>query len=260
MTDFFDRSLSPDSSDTAESAESPPVAAGPNADDRASTDAAASASDSAFPFTPASLKSAVQDLLRYGLIERSAKPNLYRALSAAPAEVTRILEPLDLLLRTDDLRGITFLAVPDPADESLEDAWQHPLVRRQRLTTEQSLLVALLRQAHIAFEQQYGIGAAGALVDLEELQAQFDLYLGPTGSESRDRDRLLRVVTQLHAHGIVSEADRNQQITIRPIIVHLANPGHLQLLLNHFQSLAAPAVPDSPIDPSNVDSAEADES
>lgn len=259
MTDFFDRSLTPDSDDTAESAE-PRIADGTSANNRASTDATATAPDSALPSTPASLKSAIQDLLRYGLIERSAKPNLYRALSAAPTQVTQILEPLDLLLRTDDLRGIAFLAVPDPADESQEDAWQHPLVRRQRLTTEQSLLVALLRQAHIAFEQQYGIGAAGALIDLDELQAQFDLYLGPTGSESRDRDRLLRVVTQLHAHGIVSEPDRNQQITIRPIIVHLANPGHLQLLLNHFQSLATPPVPETTVDPTDVDSTEADES
>lgn len=245
MTDFFDQALGPPPSpnppapaDEAPPDLSPPVDAAP---------AALPPATSEPPATPRALKSAVQDLLRYGLVERDAKPNLYRTLATASADVARILEPLDLLLRLDDVRGLAFLVVPDPAADGTEDAWQHPLVRRQRLTTEQSLLVAILRQAHIAYEQQNGIGAAGAHADLDDLLAQLNLYLGDTGSESRNLERLHRVLGQLQAHGIVSEPDKDQRVAIRPIIVHLANPEHLQLLLHHFKTTAAlaPKNPDA---------------
>lgn len=231
MSDFFDRlvarpSPSPEKvSRATESQEAAGVTKGTTADETA-------------PETPASLKSAVQDLLRCGLIERDAKPNIYRSLLNEPKAVARILEPFDLALSLDDIRGIAFLVVPPSAAASMDEAWQHPLVRRQRLTTEQSLLIAILRQAHVAYEQQQGIGASGARADFDDLLAQFDLYLGDSGSESRNRERLFRVLTQLQAHGIVSEPDKDQQVLIRPIIVHLANPEHLQLLLRHFKDLA----------------------
>lgn len=232
MSDFFDRILVPQSASPNEGSPSPTGESG------SGYPPAIPPTETLLTGTPANLKSAVQDLLRYGLIERDAKPNLYRSLAADPAAVARILEPFDLLQNVDDIRGIAFLAVPPQAATSTDDAWQHPLVRRQRLTTEQSLLIAILRQAHIAYEQQQGIGAAGARVDFDDLLAQFDLYLGDSGSENRNRERLLRVLGQLQAHGIVSEPDKDQQVFIRPIIVHLANPDHLQLLLHHFRQLA----------------------
>lgn len=232
MSDFFDRILVPQSASPDGGRPSP------NGADGSGPPPATPPAETRPTGTPANLKSAVQDLLRYGLIERDAKPNLYRSLTGDPAAVARILEPFDLLLNVDDIRGIAFLAVPPQAATSTDNAWQHPLVRRQRLTTEQSLLIAILRQAHIAYEQQQGIGAAGARVDFDDLLAQFDLYLGDSGSENRNRERLLRVLGQLQAHGIVSEPDKDQQVFIRPIIVHLANPDHLQLLLHHFRQLA----------------------
>lgn len=251
MSDFFDQALQPPA---------PPPLAAPEpsagADSPASPSPASSPASPApptpdqpsTPATPGALKSAIQDLLRCGLVERDAKPNLYRTLCVESPAVARILEPLDLVLRIDDVRGLAFLVVPDHAAENAEEAWQHPLVRRQRLTTEQSLLVAILRQAHIAYEQQNGIGAAGAHADIDDLLPQFNLYLGDTGSESRNLDRLLRVLGQLQAHGIVSEPDKDQRVAIRPIIVHLANPEHLQLLLHHFKKTAAlaPKNPDTP--------------
>lgn len=203
-----------------------------------SADASAQGGETSGAGTPSVMKAAVQDLLRCGLIEQSGKPNLYRTLLGDPAAVERILEPFDLRLSVDEVRGIAFLVVAPELALTPEEAWQHPLVRRQRLTTEQSLLVALLRQAHIAYEQHHGIGADGARADIDDLLAQFDLYLGDSGSESRNRERLLRVLSQLQAHGIVSEPDKDDQISIRPIIVHLANPEHLQLLLQHFRMLA----------------------
>ncbi len=228
MNDFFDHRLAASEPPSEPAADGPP----PVAPDPANGSAGA----------PAALKTAVQDLLRCGLVERAAKPNLYRTLTSEPAAAARVLEPLDLTLAVDDVRGIAYLCVarPDPAAPP-EEAWQHPLVRRQRLTTEQSLLVAILRQAHIAYEQQMGIGAADARADLDGLQSQFDLHLGDTGSQTRNRERLLRVLSQLKEHGIVGDPDPDDQVAIRPIIVHLANPEHLGLLLEHFRRLARPA-------------------
>ncbi len=248
MNDFFDRSLTPppkshfrdsDGVDASLSAESPPAFATPS--DSFASIPSGDFPSPASPATPAALKSAIQELLRCGIVERDAKPNLYRSLAveAASGSVARILEPLDLALTLDDVRGLAFLVVSDPAAETVDQAWQHPLVRRQRLTTEQSLLVAILRQAHIAHEQQYGLGAPGAYADCDDLLAQLNLYLGDSGSEARNLDRLLRVLGQLQAHGIVSEPDKDQRVFIRPVIVHLANPEHLQLLLRHFKTIAA---------------------
>lgn len=184
------------------------------------------------------VKAAVQELLKWGLIEHTAKPNIYRTLQRDYSSVAAILEPLDLSLQIDDTRGIAFLKIAATAATDSDEAWSHPLLRRLRLTTEQSLLVAILRQVFMAYEQESGIGAAGARIDFDELRAQFDLYLGEHGSEERNRNRLTNVLDQLHKHGIVSGPDKEDQVHIRPIIVHLSNPTQLELLLHHFRQLA----------------------
>jgi hypothetical protein len=40
------------------------------------------------------IREAIQELLKYGLLEEASKPNLYRVVLTHPEEVTRILEPL----------------------------------------------------------------------------------------------------------------------------------------------------------------------
>lgn len=238
MNDYFDRKASPAPESTG--AEEPPPYAPAGAKPVGRED------DS----TPQPLKSALQELLKYGLVEQAAKPNIYRTLLRERTAVAAMLEPLDLTARFDEVRGIVYLVVAETAATDSDEAWRHPLLRRQRLTTEQSLLVAILRQYFVAYEQDCGIGAAGASVDLDELLAQFNLYLGGTGSEQRDIDRLKGVVDQLHRHGICANPDKENRVAIRPIIVHLANPEQLQLLLAHFQKLKkdfpAEAEPETP--------------
>lgn len=105
------------------------------------------------------IREAAQELLKYGLLEEASKPNLYRVVLAHPEEVTRILEPLDLDIGIDEIRGLLYVKVR--LDETPEqDEWSHPLVRRQRLNLEQSLLVAILRQHFVAWEQESGTGAS----------------------------------------------------------------------------------------------------
>lgn len=232
MSDFFDEQLrNPSESDasTENEVEAPSTTTEPEPPETAALS------------TSGPIKIAAQELLKYGLVEQAAKPNIYRELRQNPAELQRILEPFDLVMELDDVRGIAFLTVPTDEESDDDDPWQHPLVRRQRLTTEQSLLVAILRQSFVAYEQTHGIGATDARIDLEELQAQFDVYLGDSGSDKSDAERLRRVISQLAAHGVVSEPDKENQVTIRPIIVHLANPEQLAILLAHFRDLAEQA-------------------
>ena len=144
----------------------------------------------------------------------------------------------------DDIRGLAFLVVSEQLfrdGEENDDEWSHPLVRRQRLNMEQSLLIAILRQHFIAHEQEAGLGAGDAVVELEELIPQLQLYLGDTGSDTRDQKRLRSLMENLKNHGIVSDIDANDQVVIRPIITHLANPENLQNLLHHFRKLAGQA-------------------
>jgi hypothetical protein len=103
---------------------------------------------------------------------------------------------------------------------------------------EQSLLVAILRQQFVANEQEAGIGSTGALVSLDDLLPHLQMYLGDLGSDAQEQKRLRTLLEQLKGHGIVSDVDQHDQIYIRPIIAHVANPQNLQNLLQAFRSEA----------------------
>ncbi|HQQ69296.1 MAG TPA: DUF4194 domain-containing protein [Alicycliphilus sp.] len=192
----------------------------------------------AAPVTPQPLRRALQELLRNGLLEQASKPQLFRQIASDTARVNRLLEPLDLQVRVDDLRGLAYVAVAPgwQAEDAQDDEWTHPLVRRQRLTLEQSLLLAVLRREFLQREQEGGLGVAVQL-GLDGLLPQLEIYLGATGSDMQDRKRLLELLEKLRAHGVVSEVDAQDQLTIRPMIVHLANPENLQALLAHLREL-----------------------
>ena len=193
----------------------------------------------AAPVTPQPLRRALQELLRNGLLEQASKPQLFGHIASSTARVNRLLEPLDLQVRVDDLRGLAYVAVApgwQAGDAEDDDEWTHPLVRRQRLTLEQSLLLAVLRREFLQREQEGGLGVAVQL-GLDGLLPQLEIYLGATGSDMQDRKRLLELLEKLRAHGVVSEVDAQDQLTIRPMIVHLANPENLQGLLAHLRGL-----------------------
>lgn len=205
-----------------------------------STGADVAGSDIGDARTPRQIREVAKELTRYGLIEASRKPNLYRVLQSQQHTLAAILEPLDLDLAIDDIRGLGFVTVrteptdsePSMVEESDPDDWSHPLVRRQRLTLEQSLLIAILRQHFVAHEQEAGIGADDARVAIDELVPEFQIYLGDPGSEAKERTRMLTLLDQLKGHGLVSEPDTHERVTIRPIIAHLASPENLQHLLS----------------------------
>lgn len=180
--------------------------------------------------TQQKVRETVQEMLKYGLLEQSHKPNLYRTALAHRDEVATILEPLDLAMGLDEVRGLVFVMVRQN-ETSEQDDWSNPLVRRQRLSLEQSLLIAILRQHFIAYEQESGTGASLALVAVDELIPQLQVYLGDLGSEARERSRIITLLDQLKGHGLVSAPDTHERVIIRPIIAHLANPENLQALL-----------------------------
>lgn len=189
-------------------------------------------------YTPRRVKDAVLELLKYGLLEEQRKPNLYRDLLAQREAIGRILEPLDLSMRVDEIRGLACLVVADQAFDRDEDEWLHPLVRRQRLNLEQSLLIAILRQQFVAHEQQAGVGSSEAVVSIDDLLPQLQLYLGELGSDAQEQKRLRNLLEQLKGHGIVSDIDEHERVRIRPIIAHVANPENLQNLLRAFRDEA----------------------
>ncbi|MDO5692869.1 MAG: DUF4194 domain-containing protein [Pseudomonadota bacterium] len=215
------------------------------------------------------VKTAVQELLRIGVVEAEARPRIYDTLRRHPQEVAQALEPLDLICRLDEVRGLAWLwvgqgyagdtsaeaAMQDavaasgdddapPADAPVPgDGWSHPLVRRQRLTLEQSLLLALLRQHYLAHEQQAGVGGGVARVDLVQLGAELATHLGDSGSEAKDDKRLRQLLATLKDHGVVGEVDGSGYVPIRPLIAHVANPATLLALLRQYQALAATTAP-----------------
>ena len=190
------------------------------------------------------VKDVTQELLRRGYIDESQKPSLFRHSVTRESAINSALEPLDLELRLDTHRGVAWLAVntgPVADDNAQTDdiAWSHPLVRRQRLTLEQSLLIALLRHAFVIHEQENGIGQAAAVVVVDDLLPLYLTYVQDSGSDSKNESRLLSLLDQLKTYGIVSEVDKNNEVTIRPMIAHLANPESLRALLQSYKTMAA---------------------
>lgn len=189
--------------------------------------------------TPKAIKQSCQELLKFGLLEMEHKPRLYQTALNQQDEIRRLLEPFDLDLRIDHIRGLAFLTVAeDIAGEGDDDEWSHPLVRRQRLTLEQSLLVAILRKRFLNHEQEAGTGASGAQVFVDELLPELRVYLPELGSDQKEQERLRNLLEKLKGHGLVSAVDDQDRVTIRPIIAHLANPKSLQALLEQYLRLA----------------------
>ena len=192
--------------------------------------------------TPSAVRKALQHLLGHGWLESASKPKLFSLIAAQTARLDALLEPLDLRVVVDDVRGLAFLAVVpgyagDDTDESEQDDWTHPLMKRQRLTLDQSLLLALLRREFLQREQESGVGAV-VRVTVDSLLPQLETYLGATGSDMQERKRLGQLLENLRTHGMVTEVDAQDCITIRPMIVHLLNPENLQTLLLHLREVA----------------------
>ena len=192
--------------------------------------------------TPSAVRKALQHLLGHGWLESASKPKLFSLIAAQTARLDALLEPLDLRVLVDDVRGLAFLAVvpdyaDDDTDESEQDDWTHPLMKRQRLTLEQSLLLALLRREFLQREQESGTGAV-VRITVDSLLPQLETYLGAMGSDMQERKRLLQLLENLRTHGMVTEVDAQDCITIRPMIVHLLNPENLQTLLLRLREVA----------------------
>lgn len=214
-----------------------------DADDVASPRASIDSADrGAEPVSEASrvVRDAALELLKHGVIEEARKPNIYRILRTNADAVGRILQPLDLRLCMDEIRGIVFVAVAASAAEATDDEWSHPLVRKQRLTLEQSLLVAILRQQFVAYELDAGVGAGDARVAIDDLLPHLQVFLGDLGSDSQEKRRLMTVLEGLKGYGLVSDIDEHERVTIRPLIAHLANPENLQNLIQALRVASDP--------------------
>ncbi len=231
----------PDIFDQIASQAAEPLAEPPSAADTDALDEAL-AEPSQAARTPAQQRAALQYLLANGWVEGGHKPRLYQHIAAHLSALDSLLEPLDLRVQLDDVRGFAFLAVrsdyeSDANDESEAGEWTHPLMRRQRLTLEQSLLLAILRREFLQREQESGMGVTVRL-SVDSLLPQLETYLGSTGSDMQERKRLLQLLENLRGHGLVSEVDAQDSISIRPMIVHLLNPENLQALLARLRTVA----------------------
>jgi hypothetical protein len=190
--------------------------------------------------TPREVKMLAQEILKNGFIESATDAAGFNSIVRNYQNINSVLEPLDLRVDLDELRGLAVLRVAESAAASPDEAWCHPLVRRQRLTLEQSLLVAILRQFYVVQEMESGIGVREVRISLDELRSPLQVFLADTGSDAKNHQRLLTLLDQLKPHGIVSEPDSRGEIIVRPLITRLTNPETLTMLLQHFRELGKP--------------------
>ena len=88
-------------------------------------------------------------------------------------------------------------------------------------------------------EQENGIGQSVCKVSVDDLLPQYLTYFTDSGSDNKNESNLLRLLDQLKTYGVVSEVDKNQEVSVRPLIAHLANPESLSALLHSLQAQAA---------------------
>jgi len=182
----------------------------------------------------------VQELLRFGFIQQVTKAEVYQTARLHEPQIQQILEPLDLSMRIDEARGLLLVTTYETAAtaEAQDESWSHPLVRRQRLTLEQSLLLALLRRHFLLAEEDQGIGVAKITLHQDEIVNEMLSFIPDSGSDANNERRVTNALSSLKDHGLVSAIDEHGEFSIRPIIVHLANPENLKALLQQYQSLA----------------------
>ena len=58
--------------------------------------------------TPSAVRKALQHLLGHGWLESASKPKLFSLIAAQTARLDALLEPLDLRVLVDDVRGLPF--------------------------------------------------------------------------------------------------------------------------------------------------------
>ena len=237
MSNIFDSMLSNDPS-RRDSQEKDSEGDARNEDDQPVVGSTSTPPSNSGANTPVDVKEVTQELLRYGHIDETRKGALFQKARIHTAAIAAALEPLNLRLQLDEHRGVAFLKVDTNDTDGSDKEWSHPLVRRQRLTLEQSMVVAILRQAFISHEQEAGVGEAVARVAVEDLLPQYLTYFEDSGSDAKNESRLLNTLDQLKTHGIVSEVDKRHEVTVRPLIAHLADPASLNSLLKAIEDKA----------------------
>jgi len=191
---------------------------------------------------PSEVRRTIQELLRQGYIESARKPDVFQHTIIHETAINDALDPLDMAVKIDSHRGIAIIVVRQNDAEGIDDddqGWSHPLVRRQRLTLEQSLVIAILRGVFVLHEQESGVGHKPATMAVDDLLPQYLTYIGDSGSDAKNESKLMSLLDQLKGYGIVSEVDSKQEFTIRPLIAHLANPESLAALLRTMESAAS---------------------
>jgi hypothetical protein len=73
---------------------------------------------------------------------------------------------------------------------------------------------------------------------VDSLLPQLETYLGTPAATCKSASAWLNLLENLRGHGVVSEVDAQDCFTIRPMIVHLANPENLQTLLQRLRELS----------------------
>jgi hypothetical protein len=182
------------------------------------------------------VKQAAQQIMKYGVVEMANKEKLYQFCIREHLAINQILSLLNLNMKIDDVRGLVYLVILTTHDDlnnfdDQDDMWKHPLIRKQRMNLEQSLLVAILRQHFVAHELDAGIGDQKASVHLDELLPQLNQFLGDKGSDVQNLKRVRNLLEQLRGYGLVSEIDSYEKLIIRPLIAHVANPENLKALV-----------------------------
>jgi len=96
------------------------------------------------PVTAARLdvKAAVQELLKAGFIGSDRKPAIFAKTMRLRNEINAALEPLDLTLKLDEIRGLAILCIAETAAANPDEEWNHPLVRTRSGTTLSSVASA----------------------------------------------------------------------------------------------------------------------
>lgn len=180
--------------------------------------------------TPRRIREVVQELFKHGFIEEAYYERLYQTALGNAELVSQIVEPFDLKIEFDEIRGLVFIRVLHEAAEVAE-GWTHPLILHKSFNLEETLLVAVLRQYLIECEMENGVGTAIPQMTVDDVIVQLRAYLGERGADFKDKKRAMGLLKKLRSRHLISMNEHSDRFTIRPLIAHVANPESLTALL-----------------------------
>jgi len=185
-------------------------------------------------------RSAFIYLLARGYVMIRTKPEFYASLLANDKAVLSVLIDLNLTMQVDHAAGLVALrslaGTAEEEGEGEDDEDKTVLIRRQRLSQFQSIIVLILRRHH---RDRSLAGDSVITMEIEQIEQALVPFMHLTQSQTREDKRLNGALALCKKHGLILNVRGDEsRIEISPLIRLVVDLNWLDTLLTKFKEMA----------------------